>query len=122
MATDLDVEFRLDETLTISCEVKDPDGEAMNLTGLVTNDIRWGISDSKGGTRLATLAISSGITVVSAVAGTVTVRFAPSSQASLFAPGRYYHELQVVHATHGTSIQFAGKAKILESVFMTEGS
>jgi hypothetical protein len=119
MATELDVEFRLDETLTINAEVKDPDGEAMNLTGLVTNDIRWGISDSKGGTRLATLAIGTGITVVSAAAGTIKIEFAPSSQDAIH-PGRYYHECQVVHSSHGTSIQFAGKARVLESVFMTE--
>jgi len=123
MATELDVEFRLDETLTINCACKDPDGEAMNLTGLTGASIRWGISTEAGkaaGTRLVTLTEGAGITVVSAVAGTVTVRLAPASQDALNAPGRYFHEFQVVHGTHGTSIQFAGKAKVLESIFMTE--
>lgn len=120
MATERDVEFRLDETLTINCSCKDPDGEAMNLTGLTGSNIQWGISATPGGTRLATLSIGAGITVNSVLAGTITIRFAPSSQDSLQAPGRYYHECQVVHGTHGTSIQFAGKAKVLESIFMTE--
>lgn len=123
MAAELDVEFRLDETLTINCSCKDPDGEAMNLTGVTGSNIRWGISTDEGrrtGTRLVTLTEGAGITVVSAIAGTVTVRLAPASQDALNAPDRYFHELQVVHGTHGTSIQFAGKLKVLESIFMTE--
>lgn len=119
MSTELDVEFNLDETLRISASLKDPSGGALNLTGLATTDIRWGISDSKGGTRLATLAISSGITVVSAVAGTITIALAPASQDDLH-PGRYYHECQVTHGTYGVSIQFEGKARVHESMFATE--
>lgn len=118
MSTELDVEFNLDETLTINCAVKDPNGDAMNLTGMVTSDIQWAISESKGGTRLATLAISTGITVTSAVAGTITIKLPPASQNSL-AAGRYYHECRVSHATHGVSIQFEGRAKVFASMFAT---
>lgn len=118
MPTELDVEFNLDETLTINCEVKDPNGDAMNLSGMTTSDIQWGISTSKGGTRLATLAIGTGITVTSAAAGTITIKFPPSSQDDL-EPGRYYHECRVSHLTHGVSIQFEGKARVLASMFAT---
>jgi len=116
MSTELDVEFNLDETLTINCEVKDPNGDAMNLSGMATTDIQWGISASKGGTKLATLAISTGITVTSAAAGTITIKLAPADQDDL-AAGRYYHECRVSHATHGVSIQFEGKARVLPSMF-----
>lgn len=119
MATELDVEFNLDETLTISCTCKDPNGTALDLTGLTTTAIQWGISATKGGPRLATLAIGTGITIVSAAAGTLTVAFPEASQGSLVARRTYYHELRVSHGTYGVSIQFEGKAKVLESMFAT---
>src|SRR5688572_20520314 len=109
MATELDVEFNLDETLTINAEIKDPNGDAMNLTGLTGTDIQWAIAATKGGTKLATLSISSGITVTAAAAGTITIKFPAASQGSLTAGRRYYHECRVSHATHGVSIQFEGK-------------
>lgn len=119
MATELDVEFNLDETLTISCACKDPNGGALNLAGLSGDDIQWGISASKGGPRLATLAIGTGITVNSTAAGTITIAFPAASQDALTARKTYYHECRVNHGTYGVSIQFEGKAKVLESIFAT---
>lgn len=119
MATELDVEFNLDETLTISCACKDPNGDALSLVGLSGTDIQWGISASKSGTRLATLSIGDGITVNSAAAGTITVKFDAADQDDLEERKTYFHELRVSHGTYGVSIQFEGKAKVLESIFAT---
>jgi Ethanolamine utilization protein EutJ (predicted chaperonin) len=119
MATKLDVSFRLDETLTINAVISDPNGAPADLTGMVTTAIKWGISAIKGGPALVSVQLSAGITIVSAVAGTITIRFEPANQI-LVQPGtRYYHECKVVHPTWGTSIQFAGNAHVLESIFET---
>lgn len=116
MSTELDVEFNLGETLTINVECRDPNGDVMNLAGMTATDIQWGISASKGLPRLATLAISSGVTITSAAAGAVTVKFVAADQTALDL-GRYYHELRVSHSTWGVSIQVEGKAKIKQSLF-----
>lgn len=119
MATKLDVSFRLDETLTINAVISDPNGAPADLTGMVTTAIKWGISNVKGGPTLASVSIGSGITIVSALAGTVIIRYEPAGQI-LIQPGtRYYHECKVLHPTWGTSIQFAGNAQVLESIFET---
>jgi len=119
MATKLDVSFRLDETLTINAVISDPNGSPADLTGMVTSAIKWGISNVKGGPTIASVQLGTGITIVSAIAGTIIVRFEPTDQI-LIQPGtRYYHECRVVHPTWGTSIQFAGNAQVLESIFET---
>lgn len=120
MSTELDVEFNLDETLTINCEVRDPGNGAMNLTGLTLTDIQWAIAAKKGGPALATRSIGTGITVTSAIGGLITIIFAPSAQDALHPPRTYWHECRVSHATHGVSIQFEGKAKVKESIFAVE--
>jgi hypothetical protein len=120
MATELDVEWRLDEDLVIDVIVNGLSGEAINISSLTLNDLQWGISVNKdsAGDRLVTLAIGSGITITSGAAGQARVRLAASSQDDLEENKTYYHEFRAVTAD-GTSIQFFGRAKVLKSIFAT---
>lgn len=119
MTTKLDVAFRLDETLTINAVISDPNGDPADLTGMVTTAIKWGLATIKGGPAVVSIQLSAGITIVSAVAGTITIKFEPANQILLQPGTRYYHECKVVHPLWGTSIQFAGNAQVLESIFET---
>lgn len=120
MATKLNIEFRLDETLIIDAIITDPYGAAVSIGSFTGSSIEWGIAANQGSTRIATLDLSSGISVLDGDAGLCRVSFSSSSQGDLD-PGWYYHELKS-DTSDGVSIQVAGTAKILKSIFMSTSS
>jgi len=120
MATKLNVKFRLDETLTIDAVISDLTGDPVDISSFASSSLEWGIAASQGSTRIATLDLSSGITVLDGANGICRVQFSSSSQGDLD-PGWYYHELRA-ETSDGVSIQVAGTAQILKSIFMSTSS
>lgn len=120
MAATLNVEFRLDEQLTIDAVLAGISGSAVSLSGLSSADISWGIAQTQESTYIARLIEGDGITVTGSTSGQIRIAFASSYQSEL-TPGRYYHECRLEHS-EGVSIQFAGKARIYDSIFASTAS
>jgi hypothetical protein len=117
------VSFKRNSMLTVDATIKGLDGAAANLTGLTGDDIRWAISKTRGGERLATLSLTANdygdITVTSASAGRIRIQFRaplPPADPDPFAPGRFWHECEVALA-EATATQFYGPAQIEPSMF-----
>jgi hypothetical protein len=120
MAANLPIDFHLDESLIINCELTGADGEVASLSGLSSGSIRWGISAERGSTYIASAIIGDGITVTGSTSGECRVSFGSTLQADLY-PGRFWHELRLAHSD-GVSIQFEGPARIRDSMYASTAS
>lgn len=117
------VSFGRNSELTIDATINRLAGDAADLTSLTGDDIRWAISKSRKGPRLATLSLTSNaygvITKVAATSGQIRIQFratVPPDDPDPFKPGYYWHECEVV-LSEALSTQFWGRVLILPSMF-----
>lgn len=117
MAADLDVEFRLDETLTIDVAVKKLDGTAADISALTADDIKWGMAKTReaGGVLKAECTIGDGVEIVNGPQGLARIRLDKAAQDQL-SPGKYFHECRVT-TDEGESVQFEGTAEVKRSIY-----
>lgn len=115
MAAPLDVEFRLDETLSIRAIITGLDRVPVNIASLSGSDIKWGIARRQSGEPVAELDLDNGITKEDAPNGVILIQFNSADQDDI-RPGSYWHECKV-STDEGDSVQFAGAARVLPSIF-----
>ncbi len=119
--------FKRNSTLTIDAVINGLDGEPANLAGLTGDDIRWGLSASRGGPRLVTVDLDGAdagtgdITIVSAAAGQIRIQFRPPLPPADPDPFRarsrpYWQECEVALAETAAT-QFFGPVRIEPSIF-----
>jgi hypothetical protein len=103
------------EYKTLAVSVVDASSVAVNLTGAT---ITWKLTTQQGGgTTLLTKTIGSGITVVSAAGGTLTITFAAVDTVDLGGL-TYYHELEITDASSHPEIGFIGTVTINKSAVL----
>jgi hypothetical protein len=118
--------FRRNGMLTVDATINGLDGTAANLTGFTGDSIRWAISKSRRGPRLATLSLTANtygdITLTGAAAGLIRIQFrapVPPADPDPFAAGLYWQECEVVLA-EATETKFFGPVRIEPSMFANE--
>ena len=114
----LDFEIYQGDTTKLRVSVVDSDDAVFNLTGCT---IRWWFSKQTASnpyvfskTALITKSIGSGITVISAIAGTLTIDLASIDTRTL--KGDFYHELEVVDSLGQIQTVLNGTMTILEAL------
>lgn len=116
--------FHRNSMLTVDATINDLAGDPADITALTGDDIRWAISRSQGGPRLATLSLTPNsygqITKLSAPNGTIRIQFRaplpPDEDPDPFRAGRYWQECEVTLSEVATT-QFFGPVLIQKSMF-----
>ena len=107
-------QFHAGETWVIDVSCRDAAGAPINLTGA---QIAWRLK--RGGQTAFDATVGSGITVVSAAAGTISIRVTPSMQdAANLVARTYRHELRITTADGTVSTQTQGAFVVLPSLFI----
>ncbi|KKL94547.1 hypothetical protein LCGC14_1863560 [marine sediment metagenome] len=124
LGTEVDIQIHRGDDRSITGTVVDEAGVAVDITGAtmtwVVTAIDSNLSPSqpkKGVTPLFTAkTIGSGITIVSAVDGTIQIALDSADTVGLTAPKKYYHELQMVLAALTTTVMFGKFELVRENI------
>jgi len=114
LGTQHDFAMHRGDSRKITGTVVDAAGTAVDLTGVSGTDLSWVLATldtnaaepAPRGTALVTKTLTAGITVVSAVAGTIEIALDEADTTGRRAPLGYYHELQLVLGGETTTVMF----------------
>lgn len=105
--------FHAGETWIIDVTCRDAAGAPINLTGA---QIAWRLK--RGGQVALDVTLGTGITVVSAAAGTISIRVTPAMQTAANITAQHYsHELRITTADGTVSTQTRGAFLVQPSLF-----
>lgn len=114
LGTQHDFAMHRGDSRKITGTVVDETGTAVDITGVSGTDLSWILTvldtnlsePAPRGEALVTKTLTSGIFVVSAVAGTIRIELDEADTAGRVAPLDYYHELQLVLGGETTTVLF----------------
>lgn len=124
LGTEVDIQIHRGDDRNITGTIVDETGTPVNIAGAtmtwVVTAIDLNITPSqpkKGVTPVfAAKTVGSGITIVSAVDGTISIALASADTVGLTAPKEYYHELQMVLSSLTTTVMYGKFELVRENI------
>lgn len=115
MSTQRDLAFHFGEHWNLNFEVKDGDGNAINITGAT---LQWRLVDKVGATTM-TRSVGDGLTVTVGTLGTCALSVTPTHQtaAAIVEEANYAYEFRVTTSGGVVSTNARGAFVVLPTVF-----